>query len=271
MSPSSCPPTVSPSGGSSANHNHEAVSSNNRSFSSPEAHRPGSANNDPMISPHHLAPHPQSFFPPQQPPMATIRPPTPSSPPGGAGSNLKTAKNNNGSILERALASTIKQENPQLSVSSSGPTPSITMSACIDTPVGINGVHIGGPMDHWHPQQPQGGHYLGEEMNPFMKHEAEMAGNLQYDLNYMAAAAAAAGGGGPNNGGVDGSDPGNNGLGGPQGLGGQGPHHLSGVNRSSGDPGGPHHHHVHHNVHHEDHLHSPSQYNMAAQQPPWVR
>ena len=256
MSPPSCPPNVSPSGGSSANHNPE-----NRSFSSPDAHRPGSANNGdpPLISPHHLGS--QSFFPQQQqPPLGSIRPPTPSSPPGSVGS-AKSAKNNNGSILERALASTIKQEanaaqQPQLSVSVSA-APGVTPMENGGGPTPM------GPMDHWpqHPGHPGPQHY-GEvlEANPFMKHE--LGGNLEYDLNYMA------GPGGP----PGGPPPGAEMVNGHQGVGQGHPHHLGG-NRGVGGPGGAHHHHGLHHVHqhHEDHLHSPSQYSMAAQQPPWVR
>ena len=139
MSPSNGPPNVSPSAAS--NHNREASGSSGRTFSSPDAHRPSSTNNtDPLISPNvqHLGP--QSFFPPQQqpqPPLASMRPPTPGSP-----NQQKSAKNNNGSILERALASTIKQE-----------------AASVQPPASVASIEncLNGPqMEHWPPQaQPQ--------------------------------------------------------------------------------------------------------------------
>ena len=52
------PLNVSPSGDGNANHNREAAAAAQaRSFSSPDAHRPSSTNNDPLISPHHLEPY----------------------------------------------------------------------------------------------------------------------------------------------------------------------------------------------------------------------
>lgn len=241
MSPSNGPPqNVSPSGGNSiSNHNREAAAAGgNRSFSSPDAHRPGST--DPLISPHHLGGPPQSFFPQQPPGLASMRPPTPGSP-----GSVKSAKNNNGSILERALASTIKSEH----------TPMSSGAASITT----NTVGSQQPMQEqppWPPQAPgpqgQQGYDLGSEV--FMKHEIGI--DMDYDLNYsnaMAAAAAAAAAQGqaqaPSMPGHQGHHQGHGGV-----------HHRGG-------------HQLHHHHHHvqEDHLHSPSQYSMATQQPPWVR
>ena len=253
MSPSNGPPNVSPSGGGNANHNREAAT-NNRSFSSPDAHRPSSTNNDPLISPHHLGSHPQSFFPPQQqpqqPPLAPMRPTSPGSP-----GSAKTPKNNNGSILERALASTIKTE--PVSTATSGTATSVVLTNCIDTSSTVAG-HLGQMQDqHW-PQQTQPqqqSQYGAEDLGQFMKHEINDL-NLEYDLNYSNAMSAGGQPGGPGSGALH------------QGVSvlPQGHHHLA-SNRGG---------HVHHQlVHHqEDHLHSPSQYSMSAaatQQPPWVR
>ena len=168
--------------------------------------------------------------------------------PGSPGS-AKTPKNNNGSILERALASTIKQE--PVSTVTSGTATSVVLTNEIAG-------HMGQMQDqgHWPPPQqtPQQQSQYGED--PFMKHEINDL-NLEYDLNYSNAMSA---GGHPPGG------PGSGAL--HQGVSvlPQGHHHLA-SNRGG---------HVHHQlVHHqEDHLHSPSQYSMSAaatQQPPWVR
>ena len=266
MSPSNGPPNVSPSGGGNGNHNREAGAGSNRSFSSPDAHRPSSTNNDvPLISPHHLGSHPQSFFPPQQqqqPPLSSMRPTTPGSP-----GSVKNAKNNNGSILERALASTIKTEpvTPALSVSTAAAAAtaaSVVLTNCIDTSSTALAGHMGQMQEHWHQQQQQA--QYGEVLGPpevFMKNEIDI-GNLEYDLNYSNAMSAGGQPGGPGSGVHQGALP----------LLPPGHHHL-GSNRGG---------HVHHQlVHHQEdnlHSHSPSQYSMAAaatqqplQQPPWVR
>ena len=267
MSPSSVgngPPSMSPSNhppqqqqqqpqqqATGPNNNNSNNSSNNsnrdnnntRNFSSPETpaassggHRPSSTNNDPLVSPHPLQ-QPQSFFPQQQPPsVASMRASSPSSP----GSVKSVKQGGQASILERALASAIKQE-----VVSSSSTASMTN--CIETSMAntaIGGHHLSQqPIDAWphqqqqqpqqqQPQQQQQyADVLGSEV--FMKPEIDTC-NLDYDLHY----------GNPH--GVH--------LGGvaPQG------HHLVGPTRVSGGQ--------------EDHLHSPSQYSMATQQqPPWVR
>ena len=256
MSPASNgPPNVSPSGGGNANHNREAAAAAQaRSFSSPDAHRPSSTNNDPLISPHHLGP--QSFFPqqqPQQPPLTSMRPPTPGSP-----GSVKNAKNNNGhSILERALASTIKSE-PVSTTGSAGSN--TTTSVALTNGLDVAG-HMGQMQEHWQHQQHQQqqlqqGPPQQFQYDEVMKPEIPDIGPgvLEYDINYSNAMNPAAVGqpGGPGSG----VGPLHQGL--PQG------HHLT-SNRGG---------HVlnHQLVHHqEDHLHSPSQYSTPLIQPPWVR
>ena len=164
--------SLSPSGGGANQRNDSGGGGGGpgtRTFSSPDAHRPGSANNEPPISPHNL---PSQFFfpsqgqPPQQqqPPMQQQpQPPNAMKPssPGSPGSVKSAKSNNNGSILERALASHVKQEGSQ-----------------------VEGGH--NMMASWPPQQPQPpAHHiqydLGSEV--FMKPEIDISG-LEYDMHY---------------------------------------------------------------------------------------
>ena len=165
--------SLSPSGGGGGNQRNDSGGGGggpgSRTFSSPDAHRPGSANNEPPISPHNLPS--QFFFPPQgqppqqqqQPPMQPQQPPNAMKPssPGSPGSVKSAKSNNNGSILERALASHVKQEGSQVE----------------------GGQHM---MASWPPQQPQPpAHHiqydLGSEV--FMKPEIDISG-LDYDMHY---------------------------------------------------------------------------------------
>ncbi len=240
-----------------------------RNFSSPESHTPNSANNEPLVSPLQQQQH-QAFF------NQSGMPKSPGSPAAGGGggearnSNSKPSKpnqntqnaggtnngnsgqqgQNNCSILERALASTVKQETSQPNAASQPPAASIGSSTqpVLPTAGGINqsagvttaaqqqmpadpvppptsvAAHLGWPH---HLQQQHV--YVGPEDN-FVKPEFDL-NDIDYHMQYRT------GGGHPG----QAQPPTAHGLG-PRVPGGQ-----------------------------EDHLHSPSQYTMTAQQPPWVR
>ena len=167
--------SLSPSGGGGGNQRNDSGGGGggpgSRTFSSPDAHRPGSANNEPPISPHNLPS--QFFFPPQgqppqqqQPPMQPQQPPIAMKPssPGSPGSVKSAKSNNNGSILERALASHVKQEGSQVE--------------------GGGGHNM---MASWPPQQPQPpAHHLQYDLGSevFMKPEIDISGLAEYDMHY---------------------------------------------------------------------------------------
>ena len=169
--------SLSPSGGANPTSNlrNDSGPGGNRSFSSPDAHRPSSANpHDPPISPPNMPPT-FNFFPhqPQMQPQNASTTIKPASSPGSPGSVKSAKSNNNGSILERALASHVKQEGVAGAHPEGG------------APGAQQQQQAGhGMMASWPPQQPQQPHHqqydLGSEV--FMKHE--IADCLDYHMDY---------------------------------------------------------------------------------------
>ena len=171
--------SLSPSGGANPTSNlrNDSGPGGNRSFSSPDAHRPSSANpNDPPISPPNL-PHPQFFFP-QQPQMqpqnasTTIKP---ASSPGSPGSVKSAKSNNNGSILERALASHVKQEGVQ---QVEGGAPGVPGQQQQAPPQAGHGM-----MPSWPPQHPQQPHHQGYDLGSEVFMKSEIADCLDYHMD----------------------------------------------------------------------------------------